>query len=176
MWFKYIPFGLVNALAVCFRMVRKQLYDVNYVAAYVDDIVVPHTATWDDHRYTLIQVRQKKTTRIAAKPSKCEIGHAQLEPLVHVVGGGSSHPRDRKIENIMEIKKTETKKELISFLGTIGFNQNYIDRYAEKGKALADMLTKGEPNEIKWDAESDESFQTMKAAHTQKPYSETTKL
>ena len=60
MWFKYIPFGLVNALAVCFRMVRKQLYDVNYVAAYVDDIVVPHTATWDDHRYTLIQVRQKK--------------------------------------------------------------------------------------------------------------------
>ena len=52
MQFKYMPFGLVNALAIFCRMVRKLLYDVNYVDAYVDDIV-PHTATWDDHMHTL---------------------------------------------------------------------------------------------------------------------------
>ena len=51
MQFKYMPFGLVNALAIFCRMVRKLLYDVNYVDAYVDDIV-PHTATWDDHMHT----------------------------------------------------------------------------------------------------------------------------
>ena len=55
---KYMPFGLGNALAIFCRMVRKLLYDVNYVDAYVDDIV-PHTATWDDHMNTLIQVLQK---------------------------------------------------------------------------------------------------------------------
>ena len=52
MQFKYMPFVLVNALAIFCRMVRKLLYDVNYVDAYVDDIV-PHTATWDDHMHTL---------------------------------------------------------------------------------------------------------------------------
>ena len=52
MQFKYMPFGLVNALAIFCRMVRTLLYDVNYVDAYVDDIV-PHTATWDDHMHTL---------------------------------------------------------------------------------------------------------------------------
>ena len=31
------------------------------------------------------------------------------------------------------------------------------------------MLKKGEPNQIKWDAESNESFQTLKAAPTHKP-------
>ena len=31
------------------------------------------------------------------------------------------------------------------------------------------MLNKGEPNQIKWDAESNESFHTLKAALTQKP-------
>ena len=67
------------------------------------------------------------------------------------------------------MRKPETKKELRSFLGTVGFHQKYIDKYAEKGKALTDMLKKGEPNQIKWDAESNESFQTLKTALTQKP-------
>ena len=31
------------------------------------------------------------------------------------------------------------------------------------------MLRKGEPNQIKWDAESSESFRTLRAALTQKP-------
>ena len=95
--FKYMPFGLVNALAIFCRMVRKVLYDVNYVDAYVDDIV-PHTATWDDHMHTLRQVLQKlRQHGLTAKHSKCEIGHAKLDLLGHVVGGGSIQPQDRKI-------------------------------------------------------------------------------
>ena len=58
MQFKYMQFGLVNALAIVCRRVRKLLYYVNYVDAYVDDIV-PHTATWDEHMHTLKQVLQK---------------------------------------------------------------------------------------------------------------------
>ena len=169
MQFKYMPFGLVNALAIFCRMVRKLLYDVNYVDAYVDDIV-PHTATWDDHMHTLRQVLQKlRQHGLTAKPSKCEIGHAKLDLLGHVVAGGSIQPQDRKIEKILEMRKPETKKELRSFLGKVGFHQKYIDKYAEKGKALTDLLKKGEPNQIKWDAESNESFQTLKTALTQKP-------
>ena len=172
MQFKYMPFGLVNALAIFCRMVRKLLYDINYVDAYVDDIV-PHTATWDDHMHTLREVLQKlRQHGLTAKPSKCEIGHAKLDLLGHVVGGGSIQPQDRKIEKILQMRKPETKKELRSFLGTVGFHQKYIDKYAEKGKALTDLLKKGEPNQIKWDAESNESFQTLKTALTQK----TTKL
>ena len=168
MQFKYMPLGLVNALAIFCRMVRKLLYDVNYVDAYVDDIV-PHTATWDDHMHTLRHVLQKlRQHGLTAKPSKCEIGHAKLDLLGHVVGGGSIQPQDRKIEKILEMRKPETKKELRSFLGAVGFHQKYIDRYAEKGKALTGLLKKGEPNQIKWDAESNESFQTLKTAFTQK--------
>ena len=57
MQFKYMPFGLVNALAIFCRMVRQLLYDVNFVVAYVHDIV-RHTVTWDDHVHTLRQVQQ----------------------------------------------------------------------------------------------------------------------
>ena len=134
-----MPFGLVNALAIFCRMVRKLLNDVNYVDAYVDDIV-PHIATWDDHMHTLRQVLHKlRQHGLTAKPSKCEKGHAKLDLLGHVVGCGYIQPQDRKIEKILEMRKPET---------------NYIDKYAEKGNALTDLLKKGEPNQIKWDAES----------------------
>ena len=39
MQFKYMPFGLVNVLAIFCRMVRKLLFDVNYDYSSVDDIV-----------------------------------------------------------------------------------------------------------------------------------------
>ena len=159
----------MNALAIFCRIVRKLLYDINYVDAYVDEIV-PHTATWDDHMHTLRQVLQKlRQHGLKVKRMKCKIGHAKLDLLGHVVGGGSIQPQDRNIEKILEMRKTETKKELRSFPGTIGFDQKYIDRYAENGKASIDLLKKGEPNQIKWNAESNESSQTLKAALTQKP-------
>ena len=44
MQFKYMPFGLVNALAIFCRMVRKLLYDVNYV----DALCGRHRAAYSD--------------------------------------------------------------------------------------------------------------------------------
>ena len=112
MQFKCMPFGLVNALAIFRRMVRKLLYDVNYVDAYLD-YIVPNTATWDDHMHTLRHVLQKLRQHVlTAKPSKCEIGHAKLDLLGQVVEGGFIQPQDRKIEKILEMRKPETKKEL----------------------------------------------------------------
>ena len=78
MQFKYMPFGLVNALAIFCRMVRQLLYDVNYDDAYVYDIV-PHTATWDDRMHMLRHVLQKlRQHGLTAKPMKSEIGHARV--------------------------------------------------------------------------------------------------
>ena len=56
---------------------------------------------------------------LTVKPSKCEIRHATLDLLGHVVGGGSIQPQDRKREKILEMRKPETMKELKSFLETI---------------------------------------------------------
>ena len=72
---------------------------------------MPHTATLDDRMPTLRQELQKlRQHGLTAKPSKCEIGHAKLDLLGHVVGCGSIQPHDRKIENTLEMRKPETKK------------------------------------------------------------------
>ena len=134
MQYKYMPF----ALAIFCRLILKLLHDVHNVDAYVDD-TVPHTVTWDDHISDLRQVLERlRRHGLTAKPSKCEIGHAKLDLLGHVVGGGSIKPQDKKLEKILGTRRPETKKELRSFLGTIGYYQKFIDNYADKAKPLTD--------------------------------------
>ena len=126
MQYKYMPFGLMNALAIFCRMLRNLLRDVHHVDSYVDDIV-PHTVTWDDHIRAIRQVLERlRRNGLTAKPSKYEIGHAELDLLGHIVGGGSIKPQDKKIEKILGTRRPETKKELMSFLGTIGYYQKSL--------------------------------------------------
>ena len=148
---KYMPFGLVNALAIFCRMVRKLLHDVPNVDSYLDD-KVPHKVTWDDHISVIRQVLERlRRHGLSAKPSKCEIGQAELDLLKHVVGGGSIKPHDKKLEKILGTRRPETKKEPRSFLGTIGHYQKFIDNYANKAKPLIYRLKKGEPSQIRRD-------------------------
>ena len=58
--------------------------------------------------YALTEVLERLRRRgLTAKPTKCEIGHIELDLLGHV--------------KILETGKPENQKELRSFLGTIGY-------------------------------------------------------
>ena len=105
--------------------------------------------TRDDHISDLRQVLERlRRHGLTAKPSKCEIGHAELDLLGHVVGGWSIKPQGKKLAKILGTRRPEIKKELRSFLGTIGYYQKFIDYYVNKAKPLTDRLKKGEPNQV----------------------------
>ena len=71
----------------------------------------------------------------------------------------------------MEMRRPETKTEGSHSSGQLEYISNSsIHIYAEKGKALTNMLKMGEPTQNKWGAESSESFQTLKAALTQNSF------
>ena len=93
----------------------------------------------------------------------------ELDLLGYVVGRGSVKPQATKVDKILQTKKPETKKELRSFLGTIGFYQKFVDNYAKIAKPLADRLRKGATNVINWDDESNSAFETLKMTLTDKP-------
>ena len=125
--------------------------------------------TRDDHIRDLRQVLERlRRHGLTAKPSKYEIGHAELNLLGHVVGGGSIKPQDKKLEKILGTRRPETKKELRLFLGTIGYYQKFIDNYVNKAKPLTDRLKKGEPK-VRWDEESSGAVEALKRELTQKP-------
>ena len=64
--------------------------------------------------------------------------------------GGSQKPQDKKVGKILGTITPETKMELRSFLGTVGYYQKLIDNYANKAKPVTDRLKKGELNQVGW--------------------------
>ena len=71
--YRYMPFGLKNALSVFQRLMyvvlRKALYCLR---AYIDDIVI-YSTSWDDHCQHLVIVLQKlRDAGLTLGSSKCE--------------------------------------------------------------------------------------------------------
>ena len=168
--FKYLPFGLVNAGAIFCRMVRHLLHGLEDVESYIDDIVV-HSKNWDSHLRTVQVVLERlRMHGLTAKPSKCEVGQKSIPLLGHVVGQGHVKLQEEKAKAILNSKRPSTKKQLRSFLGTVGFYRRFIDKYAEVAKPLTD-LTKGIAKEgnIAWNDAAEQSFQTLKSRISQYP-------
>ena len=97
------------------------------------------------------------------------IGHAELDVLGHVLGGGSIKPQYKKLEKILSTRRSETKNALRSFLGTIGYYQKFIDNHANKAKPLTYRLKKRKPSQVRWDDESSGAVEALNRELTQKP-------
>ena len=168
--FKYLPFGLVNAGAIFCRMVRQLLLGLKGVESYIDDIVI-HSHDWESH-VTILQdvVIRLRKHGLTAKPSKCEVGQLSIPLLGYVVGQGQIKLKEEKTKAILDSKRPITKKQLRSFLGTVGFYRRFIDKYAEVAKPLTD-LTKGKVKQgnLLWNDAAEKSFQVLKSRISQYP-------
>ena len=169
MQFKYMPFGLVNAVAVFCRMVRALLGNIPHVDSYVDDIVI-YTSDWESHLESLKMVFERiRDAGLTIRPTKCEIGHAVIDLLGQIFGKGEFRPQNEKIVQVLKVARPKTKKNLRSFLGMIGYHRKFIPNYASLAKPLTDLTCKQNPNEIQWDDQACESFQQLKEAVSRDP-------
>ena len=162
--FRVMSFGLMTAPATFQRMMQKVLAGLNFAKAYLDDVLII-SKTFDEHVSNLSQVFERlRLAELRAKPSKCCIGHAEVEYLGHFIGSGKLRPLRSKIEIIENCIRPETKKQLRSFLGLLGYYRKFIPNFSEIAAPLTDRTGKKFPNQIKWDMECEYSFQTLKQA------------
>ena len=160
--FRKMPFGLVNAPATFSRMMRLVLNGLENTHNFIDDVLV-HTETWDEHVRTIRALLSRlREVGLTAKPSKCEVGSQTLEFLGHVVGKGTLQPQQSKLRQIRSAKRTETKKELRSFLGFVGYYRRFIPNFAALAVPLTDLTKAKLPNRIEWGECQEEAFNALK--------------
>ena len=167
--FKVMPFGLVNAPATFNRLMCKILSGNDSLDSYVDD-VLSHTVSWCDHLSALcdlfVRIREAGLT---LRPSKCHIGYDSVSYLGHNVGAGLITPKAEMVDNIVRVAKPNTKSELRSFLGLVGFYRQFIPNFATIAEPLTDLTRKGKPEKLQWEEMHDNAFSKLKGHLTTSP-------
>jgi transposase InsO family protein len=142
--FKKMPFGLVNAPATFQRLMDTALADVlwKFVVVYLDDIIV-FSKSIEEHKIHLKIVQEKlEKMGMIFNSEKCEFFKKEIRVLGHIVSHKGIRPDDRRIQAIKAFKDPETKKELMSFLGLIGYCRKFIKDLSGLSKPLYDLLKK----------------------------------
>ena len=167
--FKVMPFGLVNAPATFSRLMRKVTEDLQDTYCYLDDVLIA-SSDWESHLQRIDDLfNALKNHGLHAKPSKCELGCQKLTYLGHIVGEGYTQPLHDRIEAIAATEAPKNKKQLRSFLGSVGYYQRFIRNYSHLIKPLTDFLKQQRPDIIQWTDVTYEAFDALRKVLIDKP-------
>lgn len=167
--FKRVPFGLSTAPSSFARLMRKLKLEEVGAISFFDDILVP-SDSWSKHMTSLKGVFEKLANEgLTAKPSKVEIGFQTIQFLGHTVGNGTMKPTEGKVSKILSLPQPQTKRQVRSLLGLVGFYRRYVENFAHITAPLVDLTKKGKCNKIKWSQECETAFRTIKSVLSSAP-------
>ena len=167
--FRSLPFGLASASSTFNRMMRKLLDTIENFDAYIDDVLC-HTSDWDSHLRSLENFFQRvREANIKLKLSKCEIGFQSIEFLGHRIIEDARTPNPANLNKILEATRPQTKKQIMSLMGLLGFYSAFIPSYSEICVVFTDLLKKNLPNKITWEDKHERAFQYLKQCFLSEP-------
>ena len=146
-----MPFGLKNAPSHFQRTMERVLEPVTDCAAvYIDDIVI-FSNNWEDHINHLSRVFTCfREAHLTAKLSKCSFGQTNLQYLGHTIRLGKLAVPRHRIEALAKYKRPITKKTLRSFLGSMSYYRQFIDKYPEMSSLLTPSTLVSAPKVVAW--------------------------
>ena len=164
-WGKYehqrLPMGLCTSVDLFQEKMSTLMADLEYVRAYIDDLLIITKASFEDHLNkleTVFQRLQDKGLKVNAK--KCSWVQDQLEYLGYIITRDGIQPILKKVEAILKLKPPTTKKELRSFIGMVNY---YHDMWPKRSELLAPLTALTSLNtKWEWTDEHQKAFEAMK--------------
>ena len=145
----------------------KGLRDLDVVNVYLDDIIVTGDL-WEIHLDRLRNVFERlRNYDVTVNLAKCEFGKATVKYLGHEIGNGLVKPLECYIESIMNFSKPQTKKQLMSFLGSVGYYRKFCRNFSDIASPSTQLLKKN--HIFKWKEECNNTFENLKLILISKP-------
>ncbi len=149
--FKFVrmPFGLKNAPAVFQSVLEEVLRPVSEVCSNCIDDVVVFSAGWEEHLVDLVRVIEcLGKAGLKVKRRKCEFGRKYMSYLGHQVGCGKVAVPEAWVSAMKEYGKPITKKQLRSFLGSVGYYRSFVDGFAALSVKLTPSVALSAPQKV----------------------------
>ena len=174
-----MPFGLTNAPATFQRLIETCMGDLhlNSCLLYLDDIVV-FSKSFEEHLTRLEAVFQRlHQAGLKLKTCKCHFFKQSIKYLGHIISAKGVHTDPDKISTVRDWPVPISAKELLSFLGFVGYYRRFIRNFSQIAHPLYEVTT-GVPskrNKIKicpgfrWGPEQEDAFKKLKDLVTSAP-------
>ena len=159
--YQKLPMGLANSPDIFQEKMSNLMQDLEYVRAYIDDLLIITPGTWEEHLTHLEQVfvrLQQAGLKINAGKSK--FAAFELEYLGYWITRRGIQPTTKKIQAIQQLAMPKNKKELRRFIGLVNY---YRDMWIRRSHILT-PLTKLTSKTIKWEwgPEQTKAFEDIK--------------
>ena len=152
-----MPFGMKNAPATFQRMINRTIAGLQGCEGYV----VVYADTWEEHldrlKNLFLKLRQAQLT---VNLAKTEVGCAFVKYLGHCVGQGQVKPVHAKVSDVMSFPTPTNRRELMRFLGMVGFYRKVCKNFSLVTEPLTDLLRKDRA--YTWDDKCAEAFKKIK--------------
>lgn len=159
--YKVMPFGMKNAPATFQRMINTIIRDLDYCYGYIDDLIVC-SDSWSDHVRHLEGTFEKlSAANLTINLLKSKFCKATVDYLGHTVGQGQVRPLSAKVDAIAKFPPPSNKKQLMRFLGMIGFYRKFCSNFATVVQPLTQLLCKN--SEFNWSDQCQLAFDNSKA-------------
>ena len=164
-WGKYeyqrLPQGICNGPDI-FQEKMIELFDgMEFVRAYIDDLLVLTKGDFDDHLEKLEEVLIRvKEAGLKINAPKSFFARGELEYLGYWITREGIKAMPKKIEAIQKIQAPTTKKELRRFIGIVNY---YRDMWIRRSHVLAPLAALTSKNaKWKWTEVHQQSFEKAK--------------
>jgi hypothetical protein len=164
-WGKYeyqrLPMGLCNSPDIFQEKMSTLFSDLEYIRAYIDDLLCLTKSDWNDHLDKLEEVfKRLQEAGLKINAHKSFFGRSELEYLGYWITREGIQPVTKKIQAILKLDTPHNKKELRHFLGMINYYRDMWIRRSDILTPLTKLTSKSE--KYLWTEEQQKAFELMK--------------
>lgn len=168
--FLVMPFGLSYAPGTFQRLMNRVLQEYlgEFVAVYLDDVIIYTKGTFEQHIDHLRQVMETlRMANLKIKPTKCHFCLPNIHFLGHVVGRDGIKPDPEKIEKVKNYPIPRNLTELRAALGLLSYYRKFIKDFSKIARPMLTLLKKDTPYE--WTNKQQNAFDRLKQMLIQAP-------
>ena len=135
--YQRIPMGLCNSPDIFQEKMNELFEGLDFVRAYIDDLLCLTKGTFEDHLEKLERVfvrLQQAGLKVNAK--KSFFAKHELEYLGYWITREGIQPVAKKVEAMLKIAEPKTRKQLRSFIGVVNY---YRDMWVRRSHVLAPL-------------------------------------